>query len=200
MSRFALSRAPESCALAGAISLSTSTVYHIFCIYSIIYDSIVRLFIFLYADVYGQDAGTLTGSTVRNGYDVLDATALGQRLGLSRDTCSSTSPGAPSADTRRTGSWPDAVWFELHRGEWEKREKMGKRATERGAFTGATTPLHGAATRSDGHSRGARPSTSKDQRLESRRSSRRLARSGRRGLSFDAVALTVAGVFGPVAL
>jgi len=65
--------------------------------------------------------------TVPDGYDVLDATALGQRLGLKRDTVlaylSRRNFGRIPKPNRKLAMGP--VWFERTVEEWEKRRKDG---------------------------------------------------------------------------
>ena len=64
---------------------------------------------------------------VPEGYDVLDATALGQRLGLKRDTVlaylSRRNFGRIPKPNRKLAMGP--VWFEHTVEEWEKRRKDG---------------------------------------------------------------------------
>jgi predicted DNA-binding transcriptional regulator AlpA len=64
---------------------------------------------------------------VPDGYDVLDATALGQRLGLKRDTIlaylSRRTVGRIPRPNRKLAMGP--VWFERTVDEWEKRRKDG---------------------------------------------------------------------------
>ena len=64
---------------------------------------------------------------VPDGYDVLDATALGQRLGLKRDTVlaylSRRNFGRIPRPNRKLAMGP--VWFERTEDEWEKRRKDG---------------------------------------------------------------------------
>jgi predicted DNA-binding transcriptional regulator AlpA len=64
---------------------------------------------------------------VPDGYDVLDATALGQRLGLKRDTVlaylSRRNFGRIPKPNRKLAMGP--VWFERTVEEWEKRSKDG---------------------------------------------------------------------------
>jgi hypothetical protein len=64
---------------------------------------------------------------VPNGYDVLDATALGQRLGLKRDTVlaylSRRNFGRIPKPNRKLAMGP--VWFERTVEEWENRRKDG---------------------------------------------------------------------------
>ena len=65
--------------------------------------------------------------SVPNGYDVLDATALGKRLGLKRDTVlaylSRRNFGRIPKPNRKLAMGP--VWFERTVEEWEKRRKDG---------------------------------------------------------------------------
>jgi predicted DNA-binding transcriptional regulator AlpA len=65
--------------------------------------------------------------SVPEGYDVLDATALGQRLGLKRDTVlaylSRRYFGRIPRPNRKLAMGP--VWFERTVEEWEKRRKVG---------------------------------------------------------------------------
>ena len=64
---------------------------------------------------------------VPNGYDVLDATALGQRLGLKRDTVlaylSRRNFGRIPRPNRKLAMGP--VWFERTVEKWENRRKDG---------------------------------------------------------------------------
>jgi hypothetical protein len=64
---------------------------------------------------------------VPEGYDVLDATALGQRLGLKRDTVlaylSRRNFGRIPRPNRKLAMGP--VWFERTVEEWEKRRENG---------------------------------------------------------------------------
>jgi len=64
---------------------------------------------------------------VPNGYDVLDATALGERLGLKRDTVlaylSRRNFGRIPKPNRKLAMGP--VWFERTVEEWEKRSENG---------------------------------------------------------------------------
>ena len=64
---------------------------------------------------------------VPEGYDVLDATALGQRLGLKRDTVlaylSRRNFGLIPKPNRKLAMGP--LWFECTVEEWEKRRKDG---------------------------------------------------------------------------
>ena len=64
---------------------------------------------------------------VPEGYDVLDATALGQRLGLKRDTVlaylSRRNFGRIPGPNRKLAMGP--VWFERTVEEWETRRKDG---------------------------------------------------------------------------
>jgi predicted DNA-binding transcriptional regulator AlpA len=64
---------------------------------------------------------------VPDGYDVLDATALGQRLGLKRDTVlaylSRRNFRRIPKPNRKLAMGP--VWFERTVEEWEKRRKDG---------------------------------------------------------------------------
>ena len=63
--------------------------------------------------------------TVPDGYDVLDATALGKRLGLKRDTVlaylSRRNFGRIPKPNRKLAMGP--VWFERTVEEWENRSK-----------------------------------------------------------------------------
>jgi len=65
--------------------------------------------------------------TVPDGYDVLDATALGQRLGLKRDTVlaylSRRNFGRIPRPNRKLAMGP--VWFERTVEEWEKKRQVG---------------------------------------------------------------------------
>jgi predicted DNA-binding transcriptional regulator AlpA len=65
--------------------------------------------------------------SVPEGYDVLDATALGQRLGLKRGTVlaylSRRNFGRIPKPNRKLAMGP--VWFERTVEEWEKRRKDG---------------------------------------------------------------------------
>jgi hypothetical protein len=62
-----------------------------------------------------------------DGYDVLDATALGQRLGLKRDTVlaylSRRNFGRIPKPNRKLTMGP--VWFERTVEEWEKKRQVG---------------------------------------------------------------------------
>ncbi len=64
---------------------------------------------------------------VPKGYDVLDATALGQRLGLKRDTVlaylSRRNFGRIPRPNRKLAMGP--VWFERTVEEWQERRKDG---------------------------------------------------------------------------
>jgi len=64
---------------------------------------------------------------VPDGYDVLDATALGQRLGLKRDTVlaylSRRNFGRIPRPNRKLAMGP--VWFERTVEQWERRSKSG---------------------------------------------------------------------------
>jgi hypothetical protein len=64
---------------------------------------------------------------VPDGYDVLDATALGQRLGLKRDTVlaylSRRNFGRIPRPNRKLAMGP--VWFERTVKEWEERREDG---------------------------------------------------------------------------
>jgi hypothetical protein len=64
---------------------------------------------------------------VPDGYDVLDATALGQRLGLKRDTVlaylSRRHFGRIPRPNRKLAMGP--IWFERTVEEWEKRGEDG---------------------------------------------------------------------------
>jgi hypothetical protein len=64
---------------------------------------------------------------VPDGYDVLDATALGKRLGLKRDTVlaylSRRNFGRIPRPNRKLAMGP--VWFERTVKEWEKRRTDG---------------------------------------------------------------------------
>jgi hypothetical protein len=64
---------------------------------------------------------------VPDGYDVLDATALGERLGLKRDTVlaylSRRNFGRIPKPNRKLAMGP--VWFERTVAEWEKRREDG---------------------------------------------------------------------------
>ena len=64
---------------------------------------------------------------VPNGYDVLDATALGERLGLKRDTVlaylSRRNFGRIPKPNRKLAMGP--VWFERTVDEWERRKRDG---------------------------------------------------------------------------
>lgn len=64
---------------------------------------------------------------VPDGYDVLDATALGERLGLKRDTVlaylSLRNFGRIPKPNRKLAMGP--VWYERTVKEWEKRRKDG---------------------------------------------------------------------------
>ena len=64
---------------------------------------------------------------VPDGYDVLDATALGERLGLKRDTVlaylSRRNFGRIPKPNRKLAMGP--VWFERTVVEWEKRREDG---------------------------------------------------------------------------
>jgi hypothetical protein len=64
---------------------------------------------------------------VPDGYDVLDAIALGQRLGLKRDTVlaylSRRNFGRIPRPNRKLAMGP--VWFERTVEEWERRSKSG---------------------------------------------------------------------------
>ena len=64
---------------------------------------------------------------VPDGYDVLDATALGERLGLKRDTVlaylSRRNFGRIPKPNRKLAMGP--VWYERTVREWEKRRKDG---------------------------------------------------------------------------
>ncbi len=65
--------------------------------------------------------------SVPGGYEVLDATALGDRLGLKRDTVlaylSRRNFGRIPRPNRKLAMGP--VWFEHAVEEWEKRRKDG---------------------------------------------------------------------------
>ena len=71
--------------------------------------------------------GDIDRIAVPDGYDVLDATALGQRLGLKRDTVlaylSRRNFGRIPRPNRKLAMGP--VWFERTVDEWEKRRKDG---------------------------------------------------------------------------
>jgi hypothetical protein len=64
---------------------------------------------------------------VPDGYDVLDANALGERLGLKRDTVlaylSRRNFGRIPRPNRKLAMGP--VWFERTVEEWERRSKSG---------------------------------------------------------------------------
>jgi hypothetical protein len=66
-------------------------------------------------------------AVVPDGYDVLDATALGERLGLKRDTVlaylSRRNFGRIPKPNRKLAMGP--VWYERTVREWEKRRKDG---------------------------------------------------------------------------
>ncbi len=65
--------------------------------------------------------------SVPDGYDVLDATALGERLGLKRDTVlaylSRGKFGRIPKPNRKLAMGP--LWYERTVEEWEKRRKDG---------------------------------------------------------------------------
>ncbi len=71
--------------------------------------------------------GDIDRIAVPDGYDVLDATALGQRLGLKRDTVlaylSRRKFGRIPRPNRKLAMGP--VWFERTVEEWEKRRENG---------------------------------------------------------------------------
>lgn len=71
--------------------------------------------------------GDIDRIAVPDGYDVLDATALGQRLGLKRDTVlaylSRRNFGRIPKPNRKLAMGP--VWYERTVKEWEKKRKDG---------------------------------------------------------------------------